>query len=454
MLSIVTPDEMRDIDAAATRHTAANVFIERAGSAVAWAALRMLGGSYGRRVVVVAGPGNNGADGRVAARKLALKGVQVTVFTVADCPKVLPQCDLVIDAAYGTGFHGLWQAPDPGAALVLAVDIPSGVDGLTGAADAGVMQADHTVTFVALKPGLLFEPGAALAGSVEVVDIGLSAEHVRVHLVQQGDVARWWQPREADAHKWSSATHVIAGSPGMTGAAHLAASAAQRSGAGMVQLSVPGAALNSGDHEYVQRPLGGGDWAREALASLDRFQSLVIGPGLGRSEGNVAALRTVVSKSLIPTVIDGDGLFALAWSSEGPAAVLKAREVPTVLTPHDGEFALLAGAKVGPDRIMEARLLAFELGVVVLLKGPATVVADPDGRVLVVTAGDERLATAGTGDVLSGIIGALLAQGLAAFEAAAAGAWIHGRAGRLGPRRGLIASDLLTLIPKVLDSLQ
>ena len=125
-----------------------------------------------------------------------------------------------------------------------------------------------------------------------------------------------------------------------------------------------------------------------------------------------------------------------------------------MLTPHDGEFALLAGAKVGSDRIMEARLMAFELGVVVLLKGPATVVADPDGRVLVVTAGDERLATAGTGDVLSGIIGALLAQGLSAFEAAAAGAWIHGRAGRLGSRRGLIASDLLPLIPQVLDSLQ
>ena len=144
---------------------------------------------------------------------------------------------------------------------------------------------------------------------------------------------------------------------------------------------------------------------------------------------------------------------ALAWSNDGAASALREREAATVLTPHDGEFALLAGAKVGPNRIMETRLLAFELNVVVLLKGPATVVADPDGRVLVVTAGDERLATAGTGDVLSGVIGALLAQGIDAFEAAAAGAWIHGRAGRLGARRGLIASDLLALIPQVLDSL-
>ena len=452
MLSIVTPDEMRDIDAAASVHTPEAKFIELAGSAVAWAALRMLGGSYGRRVIVIAGPGNNGADGRVAARKLAARGVQVRIFSVAECPKVLPECDLVIDAAFGTGFHGLWQSPDPGRAQVLAVDIPSGVDGLTGAAGPGVMQADHTVTFVALKPGLLFEPGSGLAGSVEVADIGLSTEHVRVHLAQQVDVAEWCQPRAPDANKWTSATRVIAGSPGMTGSAHLAACAAQRSGAGMVHLSVPGAAVDSGAHEFVQRALPNVGWAAEAVASLDRFQSLVIGPGLGRDEATVAAIRHVVRYSPVPTVVDGDGLFALAWSNDGAASALRGREAPTVLTPHDGEFALLAGAKVGANRIMESRLLAFELGVVVLLKGPTTVVADPDGRVLVVTAGDDRLATAGTGDVLSGIIGALLAQGLEAFEAATAGAWIHGRAGRLGARRGLIAGDLLALIPQVLDA--
>ncbi len=456
MLPIVTPDEMRDIDAAAAASGALTVetLIERAGSAVAWAALRMLGGAYGRRVVVIAGPGNNGADGRAAARRLTARGVQVRLFAANDCPAVLPACDLVIDAAYGTGFHGLWNAPDPGGAQVLAVDIPSGVDGLTGVAGPGVMQADHTVTFAALKPGLLFEPGSGLAGSVEVADIGLPCEHVRVHLVQQADVAGWWRPREANSHKWSASTRVIAGSPGMTGAAYLVATGAQRSGAGMVHLSVPGALASSGDHEYVQQLLPAAGWASEVVASLDRFQSLIIGPGLGRNEATVAALREVVRRSPIPTVVDGDGLFALAWSNEGVAPVLRSREASTVLTPHDGEFALLAGAKVGVDRIMETRLLAFELGVVVLLKGPATVIADPDGRVLIVTAGDDRLATAGTGDVLSGIIGALLAQGLDACEAAAAGAWIHGRAGRLGSRRGLLAGDLLALIPLVLETLE
>ncbi len=459
MLPIVTPDEMRDIDAAATSASmpgsaSVETLIDRAGSAVAWAALRMLGGSYGRRVVIIAGPGNNGADGRAAARRLSARGVQVVVISANDCPAVLPECDLVIDAAYGTGFHGVWQAPDPGTAQVLAVDIPSGVDGLTGAAGPGVMQADHTVTFAALKPGLVFEPGSGLAGSVEVADIGLSCAHVRTHLVQQADVVDWWQPREPDSHKWSASTRVIAGSPGMTGAAYLAATAAQRAGAGMVHLSVPGALDGSGDHEYVQRLLPGAGWATEVISSLDRFQSLIIGPGLGRDEETVAALREVVRRSPIPTVVDGDGLFALAWSNDGVAPVLRDREAPTVLTPHDGEFALLAGAKVGVDRIMETRLLAFELGVVVLLKGPATVIADPEGQVLVVTAGDDRLATAGTGDVLSGIIGALLAQGLGACHAAAAGAWIHGRAGRLGSRRGLLAGDLLPLIPQVLETLE
>ena len=454
MLSIVTPEEMRDIDAAAASETSIEVLIERAGSAVAWAALRMLGGSYGRRVVIIAGPGNNGADARVAGRRLARRGVSIRVFEAADCPDVLPECDLVIDGAFGTGFHGLWTAPDTGGAPVLAVDIPSGVDGLTGAAGPGVMQADRTIVLAALKPGLLFPPGSELAGAVEIAEIGIDCDRVRVHLVQQRDVADWCLPRHPAAHKWSAATRIIAGSPGMTGAAHLAACAAQRAGAGMVHLSVPGAVPESGGHEYVQRVLPASGFAREALASLDRFTSLIIGPGLGRSDATVAGVREIVKSANVPTVIDGDGLFALAWSNDGAAAVLRDRTSDTVLTPHDGEFAVLAGAKVGADRIMDTRLLAFELGVVVLLKGPATVIAHPDGRVLVVTSGDERLATAGTGDVLSGVIGALLAQGLDAFAAAASGAWIHGQAGRLGSRRGLVASDLLALIPQVLESLQ
>jgi len=450
MLPIVTPDEMRAIDDAATTPVA--TLIDRAGAAVAWAALRMLGGTYGRRVIVVAGKGNNGNDGRVAARRLAARGVHVRVIDAADVPAVLPPCDLVIDAAYGTGFRGTWSAPDPGDAPVLAVDIPSGVDGLTGAAAGGVMAAQHTVVLAALKPGVLFPPGSHLAGSIEVVDIGLPCESTS-NLVQKADVEQWWHPRDADSHKWQASVRIVAGSPGMTGAAHLAASAAQRTGAGMVHLSTPGAAVDSGSHEYVQRALPDRGWGSDVLSSLDRFQSLVIGPGLGRDDATVASIREVLRRSPVPTVVDGDGLFALAWSNDGVGPILRDRRSPTVLTPHDGEYALLTGRKPDTDRILATRRLAFELGVVVLLKGPATVIADPAGDVLVVTAGDDRLATAGTGDVLSGVIGALVAQGIPAFHAAAAGAWIHGRAARLGPRRGLIASDLLALIPDVLETL-
>lgn len=452
MIPIVTPDEMRAIDADAAEPV--EVLVERAGAAVAQAAMRMLGGTYGRRVVVIAGKGNNGADGRAAASRLARRGVKVTVFDAAEAPTIVPACDLVIDAAYGTGFHGDWWAPDPGGARVLAVDIPSGVDGRTGSAVPGVLAADRTVTFAALKPGLLFPPGSVLAGSLEVADIGLDVTRVRTHLVQQGDVASWLPLRSVDSHKWRAAVWVVAGSGGMLGAAHLAARAAQRAGSGMVRLSTPGLGNDpAAPTEVVGRPLPVSGWHKEVLDDLDRFHALVLGPGIGRADAIAASLREVVAGAPLPVVVDGDGLFALAWNPDGPAAVLRDRQPATVLTPHDGEFALLRGGRVGKDRIDAARTLAADLRCVVLLKGAATVVADPDGDVLVVTAGDERLATAGTGDVLAGIIGALLAQQVPAFEAAAAGAWLHGQAGRRGMARGLVAGDLPDLVPQVLDAL-
>lgn len=452
MLPIATPDEMRSIDASAREPV--ETLIERAGRAVARTALDMMGGAYGRRVVVVAGRGNNGADGRVAGAVLRSRGVRVLEIDVANAPAALPACDLVIDAAFGTGFRGSWTSPRPRGAPVLAVDIPSGVDGLTGAAGDGVLQAQRTVTFAALKPGLLFPPGAGLAGVLELADIGLDTSGLATHLVQHLDVVEWWRPRTADAHKWRSAVRIVAGSPGMTGAAHLAAAAAQRSGAGIVHLSSPGVVHDpTAPTEVVGRQLPALDWGGEVLAQLDRFGALVIGPGLGRDEHVATQTRRIVVDAPVPVVVDGDGLFALAWQSEGAAALLRRRNAPTVLTPHDGEYALITGSRPGADRIAAARRLAADTGAVVLLKGPATVVAEPFGAALVVTAGDERLATAGTGDVLAGIVGALLAQRLAPFHAAAAGAWIHGQAARRGPSAGLVASDLPALIPQVLGLL-
>jgi NAD(P)H-hydrate epimerase len=451
MLPIVTPAQMRAIDDAASDRV--GVLVERAGAAVSRAAIRMLGGTYGRTVAVVCGPGNNGADGRVAARLLADRGVRVRAFDAASCPRVLPAADLVIDAAYGTGFHGSWSPPDVGDAPVLAVDIPSGVDGLTAQHEGPVLAADRTVTFAALKPGLLFPPGAELAGQLELSDIGLDIPFAHAHLVQRDDVAGWWRDRPADDHKWRSSLRVVAGSRGMTGAPSLVVAGAQRAGAGMVHLSIPGydAPL---DTEVVQRSIPATGWAGEVLQSLDRFQAMVVGPGLGRAEQTVASVRHAVLESPVPVVVDGDGLFALAWHADGAAPLLRKRHAPTVLTPHDGEFALLAGSPPGADRIAAARRLAADTGSVVLLKGPATVVAEPEGRVLVSTTGDARLATAGTGDVLAGVVGALLATGTPAFEAAAAAAWIHGQAARGAPSIGMVAGDLPPHIPAVLEALR
>ena len=452
MLPILTPDEMRAVDAWAPDPV--EVLVERAGSAVARAAVRMLGGTYGRTVNVIVGTGNNGADGRVAAQYLAARGVKVRVFTVAGCPAHLPAADLLIDAAFGTGFRGTWHPPDIGDCRVLAVDVPSGVDGLTGTAGAGVLAADRTITFAALKPGLLFPPGSGLAGELELVDIQLDVGVTNAHLVQRSDVAGWWPHRVASAHKWDAAVRIIAGSRTMGGAAALAAAGAQRSGAGMLHVSSPGVEMAPYlPLEVVQRSLPASGWADEALSTLDRFHAVVLGPGLGRNDGMAASTRHMTVNTPLPLVLDGDALFALAWNAEGAAALLNQRHAPTVLTPHDGEYQLLTGAAPAVDRIAAARRLARDTNCVVLLKGAATVVADPRGRVLVITAGDERLATAGTGDVLAGIVGALLAHQVPAFEAAAAAAWVHGRAARLGPAVGFVASDLPELIPRVLAEL-
>lgn len=450
MLPIVTPEEMRAIDFAAA--VSAQVLIDRAGSAVARCALRMMGGSYGRTVAVIVGPGNNGADGRVAAQRLEARGVRVFVHDAASAPSTISGVDLVIDAAYGTGMRSAWNPPDVGEIPVLAVDIPSGVDALTGAVVGQVLAATRTITFAALKPGHLLPPGSDFVGELELADIGLPVTTARSHLVQRADVAEWWPRRATDAHKWQSAVRIIAGSSQMTGAAALASHAAIRSGAGMVSLSAPGVLVTSAPTEVVQRALPRFGWADEALASLDRFRAALIGPGMGREDGTCADARRFIVEAPVPLVIDGDGLFALGWNAEGAASLLRKRNLPTVLTPHDGEFVLLTGVHPGQDRLLAARRLAADSGAIVLLKGPATIVAAPDGEVLVVTTGDSRLATAGTGDVLAGIVVALLAAGVDPLWAAAAAAWVHGQAGARAAMSGMIASDIADHIPAVLDA--
>ncbi|MFZ4517214.1 MAG: NAD(P)H-hydrate dehydratase [Microthrixaceae bacterium] len=442
MIPVVTPEEMAAVDAAAPEPV--GVLIARAGAAVAAAALDLLGGASGRRVVVVVGPGNNGNDGRAAAELLERRGVRVTVHEAASAPAVLEPADLVVDAAFGTGFRGTYGFPDPDGAPVLAVDIPSGVDGLTGLAAGAPAPAVATVTFAALKPGLLQGAGPAHCGEVRVADIGLDVSGARIHLVEDADVVAWIPERAADDHKWRRAVWVVAGSPGMTGAARLCASAALRGGAGYVRLSVPGDVGPPEPVEAVHVPFREADWSGELGADADRFAAVAIGPGLGRADGTAAAVRRAATELARPLVLDGDALAALG--SDAPA-LLAARTAPTVLTPHDGEFERLTGAAPGPDRVAAARDLAAATGAVVLLKGPTTTVAAPDGAVLLVRAGDARLATAGTGDVLTGLVAAHLASGADPLRAAAAAAHVHGLAARCGPSRGLVAGDLPELVP-------
>ncbi len=455
MLPVLTVEEMRAADAATIRHVPESALVDRAGTATAHAAMRMLGGAYGRRVLVLAGKGNNGADGRVAAARLSARGALVAIAAPGeDVPA--GGCDLVVDAVLGTGFRGSYDAPAvPAGAPVLAVDIPSGVAGDTGEAPGRPVPADRTVTFAAWKRGLLLGEGRRLAGEVEVADIGVAPGDASAALVEDRDVRALLPRRPPQAHKWMTALAVVAGSPGMEGAAALCASGATRAGAGMVRLAVPGSEgglPGPWPIEAVRLALPLQGWAERVLDQIDRCRALVVGPGLGRDEATQAEIRKLVARATVPTVVDADALFALS----GSAWPVRERDDRLVLTPHDGEYQRLLGSPAGPDRIGAAERLADRVGATALVKGSVTAVAGPvpgRTRVLLAAAGSARLATAGTGDVLSGVIGALLARGLEPPVAAALGAHVHGRAASLGHAEGLGAGDLPGLVARWLSEI-
>jgi hydroxyethylthiazole kinase-like uncharacterized protein yjeF len=478
MQPVLTPLEM----AAADQHaiaagTSESELIDRAGRAVAHHAARMLGGTYGRRVMVVSGKGNNGADGRVAAHQLRARGVGVDEFPIAagfddrDIGHALARADLVIDAMYGTGFRGrlegaaaqLAYAMNTSKVPVLAVDIPSGVDGATGAASDSAVRAHETVCFAAYKPGLMFEPGRTLAGRVRVADIGIAVHsHSQLAVLDVRDLAL--PVPGAASHKWTSGCLVVGGSRGMVGAPLLCGRAALRCGAGMVVCAVPGpdAAAQVSGRELVARALpatGNGtldeDAASAVLKETARYRALAIGPGLGRDETTQAAVRRIVAEADVRIVIDADALNAVAIDP----SVLRARDTAgfttAVLTPHAGEYERLAGRPVGDDRVGAARELAARVGAIVLLKGPGTVIASPDGHAVINRTGGPALATAGTGDVLTGIIAGLLAQGVEPFMAAATAAYVHGRTSDVASTSpDIVASDLVRALPRTLQGLR
>jgi ADP-dependent NAD(P)H-hydrate dehydratase / NAD(P)H-hydrate epimerase len=470
---VLTPVEM----AAADRRTIAagtpvEALMERAGRAVAWTVRRVCG-AYGKRVVVVCGKGNNGGDGLVAARVLRDWGTRVDVFELEDgidharFERSLGRSDVVVDAMYGTGFKGalegdaarVTEALDRVPSYSISVDIPSGIDGLTGDRRGRAFWADRTVCFAGLKLGLLFEPGRSHAGDVDVVDIGVDVGEPLVGVTEAADVERVVPRRAPEAHKWQRGVMVVGGSGGMTGAPSFVSHAAMRAGAGIVWCCVPGAdaAARASGSEVITRAMpatadGALDEAAatDVLKDVERFRCLVLGPGLGRKEATAAAVRRIAAEAAVPLVLDADALNCLARDLD----LLRARTAPTVLTPHAGEYERLTGEPVGPDRLLAAQELAERARSIVLLKGSTTVVAEPGGRAAINLTGGSWLATAGTGDVLSGILAAFVAGSGAALRQTAAAAWVHGRAADHAGHTGLVAGDLIDALPRTLSELE
>jgi NAD(P)H-hydrate epimerase len=469
--------------------------MERAGAATADAVARR---APEGRIAVVCGKGNNGGDGLVAARLLRERGRDVDVYAVwpveelrgdaaeqlrrlpgaapePAAPGVLGGAAAIVDALLGTGFSGAPREPAAAAidamnaaeAPVIAVDVPSGVDASTGEVAGAAVSARATVTFHRAKPGLWIHPGKAHAGAVEVADIGIppgAPGEPAIGLITDAVLAELPR-RGADSTKFSSgAVVVIGGSRGLTGAPSMAALAAMRAGAGYVTAAVPDSqqAVVAGrllEAMTVALPDEAGSLTlapaalKAALDAAGRANAVVLGPGFGRREGAQRLARQLAVRIEAPLVLDADGLNALAGRPEG----LAERAGPAVLTPHAGELGRLLevdSREIGRARLRHVRAAAERSGAVVVLKGDDTLVADPDGRVAVSPGGAPALATAGTGDVLSGTVAALLARGLPPFTAACAAVLGHLRAGRLaaephGPD-GVIASDVIARLPAAL----
>jgi NAD(P)H-hydrate epimerase len=456
---------MRAADAAALSTVSEDTLVGRAGTAVGHAALKILGGGYGRHVIVIVGKGNNGADGRVTAAFLARRGARVTMVAAAEAPAALsgfgsgpdPGPDLIIDGAYGTGFRGAYDAPEvPPGVPVLSIDIPSGVDADTGDAPGRAFEANHTVTFAAYKPGLLQGAGQQHSGEVQLVDIGIALPVAQAALLEDADVRASLPPRPRQSNKWTTALGVASGSVGMEGSAILCTRGALAAGSGMIRLGTPGNPAAPWPTEAVRVHLEDQGWADHFLEATTKCQAMVIGPGLGTDAATQEQIRAVVARAPHPLVVDADGITALG-DLAGARQLVAGRNHPTILTPHDGEYARLSGSPPGDDRLAAARRLARETGAIVLLKGPLTAVASPHQAspdVYLASAGVPALATAGTGDVLSGVIGAFLARGVPAHLAAALAAHVHGRAASRGRPEGLVAGDLPDLMAAFLSEMR
>ncbi len=504
-IPVVTAEQMRAIDQeAASRGLPTVVLMESAGRGVA-ELVREITGRSPARVLVVAGKGNNGGDGLVAARYLHswdydvlvgllcsgedLKGDALTHYRVTtnygievieevepdELDELAMGADIIVDAILGTGIKGEVRGRARDAihvvnghmATVVSVDIASGIDADTGAVCGAAVEADYTLVLGAPKVGNVVYPGARYCGELRFGDIGLPPDafdnpDIKFEMMEPMDAQIYRPARRPDMHKGDAGrVLIVAGSRGYTGAAAMAAMGALRAGAGLVYIAVPASindVLEVKCTEAITVPLpetDAGTLSPDALGEIlqwaERCDVVALGPGLSRNPETAKLVQELVPKVQQPLVIDADGLNCLADTS--PTAIADRRGL-TVLTPHPGELARLTGAEVEEiqsDRLGAARKAAADFGAMVLLKGAGTILAEPDGRAQVVPIATDALATGGTGDVLTGMVAAFLVTGEFAFEKVASAAYIHARAGvlaaeRLGEPAAVVAGDLLDFI--------
>lgn len=516
MMRVVNAQEMRNIDRTAINDYGIPgiVLMENAGLAVVKAIREILGEIGGKAVTIFAGKGNNGGDGLVVARHLHNSGAEVKVLLLADPGEItgdaainlniwtkmgqkiypvfrsddfnvvrlfLVKTDLIVDAIYGTGFKGsvrepvgrILEAINASRKPVVAVDIPSGLEADTGKVNGPCVRATTTVTFALPKLGLFFEHGTGYVGELIVADISIppvlyESQGLKRNLLEKQMVANWLPYRPNASHKGDyGRILLIAGSCGMTGAACLAAEASARSGAGLITLAVP-----EGLHgiveakltEVMTAPLPQTDrqtLSLDALPEINRMLEkadvLALGPGLSTHPETVELVQKLLLSLSIPCVLDADGLNAMAGNTD----IFEKMQAPLVITPHPGEMSRLTGlpvAKIQETRLATVEKYAAAWKTVVVLKGVPTLVCSPDGDVYINPTGNPGMASGGSGDVLTGIIAGLLAQGMDPLTASAAGVYLHGLAGDYAAVQkgmiGMLAGDILAVLPQAACNLE